>query len=460
MDNPNLWSLRLGFSGRQAETIRKNGINIFLKDSFLQQADSQLPAFLKDQPKTPVEVKAFRDNIKKGGDNTKILEGVVKTSYDLKAWWLEKMRTDSYPLREKMVLFWHNHYVSTIQKVRVNYWIYNHNQILRENAFGNFREITKKILKTNAMVVYLDNTENKRDNLNENLSRELLELFTLGVGNYNESDVKNGSKALAGLSIGADGPQYSQKKRVIEPFTFMGKTGKFDVDDIVDIIFQQKNAPYFITRKLLKWFIYDNPPENLVAYYGDYLREQNYEIEPLLTKIITEEFDKKTAGSKIKDPLVYLFQLLNELGMQNPNNKLVGLYLRNQGMDLFNQPNVKGWDGGKSWITAYLFLLRNNLVDQLCKGKNFSRKPLKSINADNEVVSETFNAQLSWRKKGTNKDVIAEFKNRLLFNVDDDMQKDFENILKYDFDPEGASAANGVMRLFNFMVKTPEFQII
>ena len=132
----------------------------------------------------------------------------------------------NYPLREKMVCFWHNHFVSTVQKVKVNYWIYQHNKFLRENAFGNLKNLTKKILKTNAMVRYLDNVDNRKGKINENLSRELLELFTLGIGNYTENDIKNGAKALAGLGLGQETAKYRRIWEDNDEITYFGKVGQ------------------------------------------------------------------------------------------------------------------------------------------------------------------------------------------------------------------------------------------
>ena len=206
MNKSNLWSLRLGFSSTQAAQIENLGIEKFLKQSFASKFESHLPKFLEDDPKTLAELKEFRNKIKEttSEEGKKVLKQQLRNSSELKSWWIDKMRTDSFPLREKMVCFWHNHFVSTSQKVKVNYWVYQHNMILRENAFGNFKDLTKKIIKSNAMIRYLDNIDNKKGNYNENLSRELLELFTLGIGNYTESDIKNGARALAGLSYGED----------------------------------------------------------------------------------------------------------------------------------------------------------------------------------------------------------------------------------------------------------------
>ncbi len=160
------------------------------------------------------------------------------------------------------------------------------------------------------------------------MSRELLESFTLGIGNYTEQDIKNGAKGLAGLGIDEENAVYRKIFENNEPFVYLGKKGNFKIDEMIDIIFEQPNIPYLITRKILKWFIYDNPKEELVRYYGDYFKKMDFEIQPLLTKIFTEEFAKKNAGSKIKNPLEFSLQLMDELNVANPNTKLIVFFIR------------------------------------------------------------------------------------------------------------------------------------
>jgi uncharacterized protein (DUF1800 family) len=465
MNKSNLWSLRLGFSSKQASEIENLGLEKFLRQSYASKFDKTKPQFIEGEPKTLAELKALRQTIKNADsdEQKKLLKQQLKNSLELKKWWLDKIRNDQFPLREKMICFWHNHFVSTSQKVKVNYWIYQHNVVLRENAFGNFKELTKKVIKTNAMVRYLDNVDNKKGNYNENLSRELLELFTLGIGNYTEADIKNGSKALAGLNLGEDQAKYRKLIEDDSDKTYFGKTGNFKADDLVDIIFEQKNIPYLITRKILKWFIYDNPKEELVTYYGDYFRKVNFEIEPLLTKIFTEEFAKENAGSKIKDPLVYLFQMIDELHIENTPSALIAFYLKQQGMDLFNQPNVKGWDGGNSWLTSQIYLQRNNVSDLLCNGRNISRKAFNKIPDEGEqpeIELEKIKVKIDFDTNANNKKIISDLCNRLLFQVDETTQKDMENLLKYDFDAKDKNANYAVLRLFNYITKTPEYQLI
>jgi uncharacterized protein (DUF1800 family) len=463
MDKNTLWSLRLGYSAKQAKTIEKIGLQKFLELSFATEVNSNMPDFLQDSPKTYAEFKEVRKKIKASPDDAKqMLKKEGQTSAEMKAWWIAKMNEDEFPLREKMTCFWHNHFVSTFQKVKVNYWIFQHNQILRKNAFGNFKTLTKEIIKSNAMVRYLDNIDNRKGKLNENLSRELLELFTLGIGNYTEQDIKNGAKGLAGLGTGEENAVYRKFFEDNEKFDYLGKTGNFKVDEMIDIIFEQPNIPYLITRKILKWFVYDNPKDELVQYYGDYFKKMNFEIQPLLTKVFTEEFTKNNVGSKIKNPLEYSLQLINELNVENPNERLTALFIKDQGMDLFNQPNVKGWDGGNSWLTSQIFLQRNNIADLLCNGKNLPRgkKEMDGNSMMKQNPNQQLNVKLNWHNQGNNKEIIAELANRLLFQTDKNSQADFEQLLKYDFDSKTAGSENAVMRLFNFMIKTPEFQLI
>jgi len=461
MNSHSLWSLRLGFSNAQSELIATIGIEKFLELSFQSPFEKETPHFLENSPKTLAELRDKRKTLKESNPEEvkQLLIKELQVSNQMKSWWLDKIMHDKYPLREKMTCFWHNHFVATYQKVKVNHWIYQHNQILRENAFGNFKELTKKVLKSNAMVRYLDNVDNRKDKINENLSRELLELFTLGIGNYTEADIKNGAKALAGLGIGQNEAIYRSLFEDNNSITYLGKTGVFKADDLVDIIFEQKNIPYFITRKILQWFIYDNPKQELVTYYGDYFRKVNFEIKPLLLKIFTEEFKKNTAGSKIKNPLEFTLQVLSELNIDLQNDKVLVFFLKEQGMDLFNQPNVKGWEGGKSWLTSQIYMQRNNVVDLFCAGKTINRKIFKSDSENGEIAMQNISIKLNW-EKGNNKKIIQELSDRLLFQVDENSQKDFETILKYDFDAEAQNANQAVLRLFNAMLKTPEFQLI
>lgn len=455
-----LWSQRLGFSNQQAFAIQKLGMERFLQQSFQAPFNTSIPELLSDSPKSLEDLKKIRQTRKEDSEAGKeLLKKEIQTSNELKAWWIDEMKTTEFPLREKMTLFWENHFVTAYQKVKVNYWIFQKNQLLRENAFGNFKTLTKKAMQTNAMVRYLDNVDNKKGKLNENLSRELLELFTLGIGNYSEADIKNGAKGLAGLGVGETTAMYRRFLEDNDPIEYLGKKGVLKLDEMVDAIFDHPKIPYLLTQKILQWFLYDEPKENLVKHYGDYFRKVNFEIKPLLIKIFTEEFAKNdTAGSKIKNPLEYILLLTSELKTQRPQSSTIAFFLKQQGMDLFNPPNVKGWDGGKSWLTSQIYLQRNNVADLLSSGKSIPRSKLERENTLNK--KQAFSISLDWNTKGTNKEIIKELTDRLLFSTDTSLQQDLEKILKYDFDPQSLGANDAVLRLFNAIIKSPEFQLI
>ena len=455
-----LWSQRLGFSNQQAFAFQKLGMERFLQQSFQAPFNTSIPELLSDSPKSLEDLKKIRQTRKEDSEAGKeLLKKEIQTSNELKAWWIDEMKTTEFPLREKMTLFWENHFVTAYQKVKVNYWIFQKNQLLRENAFGNFKTLTKKAMQTNAMVRYLDNVDNKKGKLNENLSRELLELFTLGIGNYSEADIKNGAKGLAGLGVGETTAMYRRFLEDNDPIEYLGKKGVLKLDEMVDAIFDHPKIPYLLTQKILQWFLYDEPKENLVKHYGDYFRKVNFEIKPLLIKIFTEEFAKNdTAGSKIKNPLEYILLLTSELKTQRPESTTIAFFLKQQGMDLFNPPNVKGWDGGKSWLTSQIYLQRNNVADLLSSGKSIPRSKLERENTLNK--KQAFSISLDWNTKGTNKEIIKELTDRLLFSTDTSLQQDLEKILKYDFDPQSLGANDAVLRLFNAIIKSPEFQLI
>ncbi|MFY8008861.1 MAG: DUF1800 family protein, partial [Flavobacterium sp.] len=165
------------------------------------------------------------------------------------------------------------------------------------------------------------------------------------------------------------------------------------------------------------------------------------------------------AGSKIKDPLVYILQLIHELNASNMNPKLIAFFLKQQGMDLFNQPNVKGWNGGKEWLTSQIYLQRNNVADLLCDGRSWSRRVQFTEDSMTENMPK-LNIKVNYNKNGNHQTIISELSNRLLFKNDENWQQEWESILKYDFNPKAENADYAVLRLFNAMIKTPEFQII
>ena len=465
-------SQRLGFSNAQADLIRQIGIETFMKRSLnAPNAVLETPKFFDDAPRTRDEYRGLKQ--KSDEEKKKLVASEVLRNIGFSHVWLSKMTTDELPLREKMTLFWHNHFVSGYQKVRVSWAMFQQNQLLREHAFGNYRELTRRILYNNAMLIYLDNTQNKAKTPNENLSRELLELFTLGVGNYSESDIKEGARALAGLSLDDNGGKYYRFWEDNSDKTYFGKTGNWKADDLVNIIFKQPKAGRRLMEKFLKYFVSDNPSVQMLDDYTSAFQKADFEMKPMLEKLSRDERFIKSQGLKIKDPLSFLTTTLYEFQLELPPARQLVPYFKEQSMVLLNPPNVKGWDGGQMWLSSQRLLQRVGVVSTLASGKsldNFKFKKKQERAADDmqmDDISMRNQTQMAeqkpvfrWDKTlDSNKKIIESVASRLVFTVSADMQTDMERLLKYDFKPTEPTAQDAVTRLAEYIMKSPEFQI-
>ncbi|MDC1106106.1 DUF1800 family protein [Prolixibacteraceae bacterium] len=457
MDINNLWSLRLGFSTVEADKIKDLGFSKYLKRSLRAHTEVREPQFISNSPQTLSELKEH----KKGKTRKELNKELAMTAIQWRSWLVQQCYESKNPIQEKLNLFWQNHFVVTYQKVKMPYWIYQHYQTINDYSLGNYKELVKQVIQTNAMIKYLDNSKNVRGNLNENLARELLELFTLGEGHYTEDDIKNTAKSLAGLNHGKDHAQYRKHQEDNSSKTIFGETGNFKLDQVIDLIFKQPNTTYFITRKVLKWFIYDNPPEALVQEYGDILRQNHFELKPFFEILFTKEYTKQTAGSQIKDPLTFTIQLLKGVQINNPNYTFMALFLMTQSMDLYNQPNVKGWIGGKDWLTSQIYIHRQQLVDFVLYEKN-SPMARRLVNRVKKIdgTDVVFTPQLEFNKQANTQEIILDLTNKMVFEVDDNMQLELDNILLYDFNAQASNANQSVLNVYRYLARSAEFQII
>jgi uncharacterized protein (DUF1800 family) len=421
-----------------------------------------MPDFLIDAPKTLDQAREIR---KETPENIKRLRKVeAGRLWKLQYWWLQKMFSEEQVLREKMTLFLHNHFVSSYQKVKLSYLMYEQNQLFRENAFGNFKELTKKVLHNNAMLIYLDNHQNKLKTPNENLGRELLELFTLGIGNYSETDISNAAAALAGLAPGDQGGRYVEKWRNNGMKTLFGKSFPFEVNSLVDEIFLQPAMGKLLAKKLLIHFISDDPDAALINKFHQLLVKENFELKPVLTALLNEPAFLNSQGSKIKDPITFLLSTAQALSINKIPPLVAVSFLRQQQFELFNPPNVKGWDGGRSWLDVQKLIQRNSFCQFACKGEY----PLKSLKRndttdDPDVMSRAFSPFspfFFWNKNlRNNKEIIQFVLSQLIFENAEHLKDDMEEIMKYDFDPSLPGADAAVLRLVEYCMQTPDYQI-
>jgi len=288
---------------------------------------------------------------------------------NLKAWWLERMHTTERPLEEKMTLFWHGHYATSAQKVKSSWNTYQLNETFRTHAAGNVKALTVAVGQSPSMLQYLDNRRSTKKSPNENWARELMELFTLGQGQYTEDDIKNSARAFTGWTSGFDAFQYREEIHDAGTKTFMGRTGDFDGWNIIDIIYEQPAASTFIVTKLWRYFAYDEPEPAVVAALAETLRLGNFEIRPVLREMFLSEafYSEKAMGQQVKSPAQFVVQLASDLEHDNPPYGAMAAATARLGQDLFYPPNVKGWDGNQAWINANSLLIRYNLPAMLVR---------------------------------------------------------------------------------------------
>jgi uncharacterized protein (DUF1800 family) len=291
---------------------------------------------------------------------------------DLTHWWVTRMVNTPSPFIEKMTLFWHGHFATSGQKARSACKMWLQNETFRQNALGNFRTLVKAVSRDPAMMIWLDIVQSKKERPNENFAREIMELFTLGEGHYTESDVKEAARAFTGYRINQPEQSFRFDERQFDPGlkTFMGKTGPWDGDRVIDIIVSQPQCARFIGAKIWKFFVYDDPEPNLVDALASEFRNARYELQPFMKSLFLSEdfYGSQARNSQIKSPVQFLVQALRTLPIPLPDSNVVEFAFRQLGQIPFFPPNVKGWDGGKSWINTATLTFRYKLAHQLVEG--------------------------------------------------------------------------------------------
>lgn len=287
-------------------------------------------------------------------------------------WWFRRMLRTGAPLREKMVLFWHDHFPSSFQKVRDPVLLMRQNGRFREHALGSFHELTREMLRDPALLLYLDAQNSRRDRPNENLARELLELFTLGEGAYDERDVREAARALTGLRVDRARGRVNFQRRQWDAGrkTILGRSAPFDGPMLADHLFSLEGPSRFLAGKLLAYFVCDSPPPALTETMAALLRAHGHRVGPALRELfLSREFnDPGWVGDQIKSPLQFLVQMLKELEIAEPPPGFALSGQQQLGQVLFQPPNVAGWDWGQSWINTQTLLARYNLAGFLTRG--------------------------------------------------------------------------------------------
>jgi len=282
----------------------------------------------------------------------------------LGVWWANRMLTSKRPLEEKLTLFWHGHFATGDAKVRDYRMMLRQNEMLRKNAEGTLGALLVGILKDPAMLVYLDNGENVKAHPNENFGRELLELFTMGVGHYSEKDVREAARAFTGWTNDVLEFRFDKDQHDFGTKTFLDRTGPLDGTDIIDTILKQPATGEHVAAKLYRYFVRDDISPAVKTELGRSFRSSGYEMKPLLTRIFLSKdfYSQPSTATQIKSPVVLVVSTYRKMGLRAlPTIPDFGRLTGALGQTLFDPPNVAGWAGGRTWITPATLMQRGNL---------------------------------------------------------------------------------------------------
>jgi uncharacterized protein (DUF1800 family) len=308
-----------------------------------------------------------------------------KQMKDLQKWWLRRLIETPRPLEEKMTLFWHGHFATSFRTIENSYHMFKQNMLFRKYAIGSFRELLGQIIRDPAMIAYLNNNQSRKQHPNENLAREIMELFSLGIGAYTEHDIKEGARALTGYTFNDNEFVYRPNDHDTGNKTILGQSGPWDGDAFVRIILAQKACSRFIARKVYKNFVADILPleatendKNLdpamrraIDDLASTMQASNYEMRPVLRRMFLSEhfYDPQIRNQQIKSPVQLIVGAVRSLNTPVRDLSILVDALDLMGQNLFLPPSVKGWDGGRSWINTSTLYVRQNILAFLLTGK-------------------------------------------------------------------------------------------
>ncbi|MBX9628806.1 MAG: DUF1800 domain-containing protein [Gemmataceae bacterium] len=331
----------------------------------------------------------------------------------LSAWWLDRMLKTGHPLREKLTLFWHNHFATSNAKVQNARAMLGQYRLIREHALGSFRTMLTGMGTDPAMMVWLDTTMSVKGKPNENYARELMELFSLGIGHYSEGDIREAAKAFTGYEIDKGKGVFNRRKHDAGTKTVFGKTGPFTGEDITRLCLELPASPRFIVTKLYRFLVNeaDAPPDELLAPLAEQYRASGFDTGKLVSVILRSNlfFSPAAYRARVKSPVDFAVGIVR--GLEGSVGTLtLAEALEGLGQVLFAPPSVKGWDGGPAWLNAQTLLGRNNLALTLTSAPRCDPAALLARHgktADEDVVDFLLGVFLQG-------DVPAESRSRLL----------------------------------------------
>lgn len=337
--------------------------------------------------------------------------------------WLDEMINSEAQLREKMSLFWHGHFACRVVN---SYFQQELLHVIRTNALGNFGDLLKAVSKSPSMLQFLNNQQNRKGSPNENFAREVMELFTMGRGNYTENDVKEAARAFTGWGFNLQGdfifrkPQHDTGSK-----TIFGKTGNFTGDDVLNLLLEKPGTAVFITKKIYSYFVNEQPNDQNIQWLAQRFYDNNYDLKKLLKDIYTSSwfYDEKNIGNKIKSPIELIAGIRRFLPLQLDNDQSQLLFQKVLGQILFYPPNVAGWPGGKTWIDSSTLMVRLQLPQVLAAKEAIT---IKAKNDDDVNMGQMMEEQqrINRNKAYTNKGASADIDWGLVVKVFEKIKRD------------------------------------
>ena len=365
---------RTGFAAGAAEINQFSGLTrhaaaVKIVAGSKESAATPVPKWVSE-PIIPAS--KYRDMTREAREEERKLN--VERAIDLREWWFREMLATSSPLTEKMTLFWHNHFATSQQKVRHSTLMFRQNALLRQFALGNFGTMLHQVARDPAMLIYLDNANSRKEQPNENFAREVMELFTLGEGNYSEQDIKEMARAFTGWSIDRENGEFMFRRAqhdAGEKIIFM-QNGNFDGDQALDLILKRPETAIFITRKLWREFVSPVPDEKEVARLGNLYQTSGYNTGKLMQAMLTSDafYAVENRASLIKSPVEFVVGTMKLFDIETANMRPFLFATAQLGQNLFQPPNVRGWPGGEYWINSATLLGRKQFIDRLFKAED------------------------------------------------------------------------------------------
>jgi uncharacterized protein (DUF1800 family) len=303
---------------------------------------------------------------------------------EIQKWWLTRMIETRHPMEEKLTLFWHGHFATNYRVIENSYHMFMQNQLFRRHAAGNFGELLAGMIRDPAMIAYLDNNDSRKGRANENLAREIMELFALGIGNYSEEDIKEGAKALTGYTFEDDSFVFQRTNHDNSEKAILGERGTWDGDDFVKIILSKRACARYVMRRMYHFLVADLPPDErggdknldpaqqkVVRELGDMLYSRKYDLRPVLRRLLLSNhfYDDTIMGQQIKSPVQLVVGAVRSLNTPVRDLSILNDALDLMGPRIFFPPSVKGWDGGRTWINTSTLFVRQNILAFLIAGK-------------------------------------------------------------------------------------------